>query len=429
MSAFVYRQGALHGEAVDLAAIAAAIGTPFYAYSANAIRAAYRAYAAAFAPLGAEICYALKANDNLAVVAVLAREGSGADVVSEGELRRALAAGIPARRIVFSGVGKTESEIAFALDCAVAQINVESAPELDAVARIARAKAKRAPVALRVNPDIDAGTHAKITTGTAENKFGIAFEDAPALYRRAAAMPELALKGLAVHIGSQLVDLAPYRAAFGRLAALARAILAEGLALERLDLGGGLGIRYAGEAPPTVASYARLVAECVGSLGCALTLEPGRSIVGEAGVLVGRVLYVKDGATRRFVIVDAAMNDLIRPALYDAHHDILPLREAPGAARARADIVGPVCESSDTFARARDLPPLEAGDLLAFASAGAYGAVMASTYNSRLLVPEVLIDGDRFALVRPRMTYAEMLARDRIPDWLAVDPGDDSARA
>jgi diaminopimelate decarboxylase len=417
VSEFRYASGRLHAEGVDLSRIAAEAGTPAYVYSAAALRRAYGAYRDAFAGHDATICYAMKANGNLAVLRVLATQGSGADVVSEGELRRALAAGIPASRIIFSGVGKTEAEIAYALDAGIAQLNVESEPELLAIERIAAAKGRPAPIAIRVNPDVDAGTHAKITTGTSENKFGVDFGTARALYRHAAASRALKPQGLAVHIGSQLLDLAPYRAAFTRLAALAREIKAEGLPLTRLDLGGGLGIAYGDETPPPIADYARMAREVVGDLKVGLVLEPGRSVVGAAGVLIARVVHVKHGNSRRFVVVDAAMNDLLRPALYDARHAIQPLIESQKAAEP-ADVVGPVCETSDTFERGAMLPPLAAGDLVAFGAAGAYGAVMASTYNGRPLVPEVLVDGGRFAVVRRRPSHEEMLALDSVPAWL-----------
>ncbi|HEY3909615.1 MAG TPA: diaminopimelate decarboxylase [Stellaceae bacterium] len=415
----------MHAEDVPIRQIAAAIGTPLYVYSAAAFAAAYRAFAEAFAAERALICYAVKANSNLAVLRLFAGLGAGADVVSEGELRRALFAGVPPERIVFSGVGKTEAEMTAALAAGLHQINVESVPELHRLSAVATKLGQTAPVALRVNPDVDALTHAKIATGKKENKFGIDIGEAAAAYCLAASLPGIAPLGLAVHIGSQLVDLAPYRRAFGRLAEQARALRASGLAVSRIDLGGGVGIRYRDEAPPAAADYAKLVGEIFAPLDLAVTIEPGRALAGPAGLLVAKVLYVKRGAGKRFLILDAAMNDLIRPALYDAWHDLLPVRfPAPAALLSPADVVGPVCETGDTFAIDRQLPPLEAGDLVAFTAAGAYGAVMSSTYNSRLLVPEIMVAGDRFAVIRARPSYDAMLSLDTIPDWLdAVAPG------
>jgi diaminopimelate decarboxylase len=421
---FAYRDGALYAEGVAVAAVAAAVGTPFYLYSAAAFTAQYRRFADAFAAhagaLGRPlICCAVKANSNLAVLRLFAGLGAGADVVSEGELRRALAAGVPPQRIVFSGIGKTAAELEAALAAGIHQINVESEPELRLLDRIAAARGQRARIAIRVNPDVDAHTHAKIATGKKENKFGIDLADAAAAYRLAADLPGVEPVGLAVHIGSQLTELEPYRRAFAKLAALVRDLRAEGLAVARLDLGGGLGVRYRAEQPPGPEPYAALACEIFGPLGLALACEPGRVLTGPAGLLVTSVVRVKEGATRRLVIVDAAMNDLIRPALYDAWHDIVPIRQpAPDAVFAAADVVGPVCETGDTFARDRDLPPLAAGDLAAFTVAGAYGAVMSSTYNSRLLVPEVLAAGARFDVIRARPSYEQLLALDSIPAWL-----------
>ncbi|MGH7114978.1 MAG: diaminopimelate decarboxylase [Stellaceae bacterium] len=421
---FVHRGGELHAEGVPIRQIAATIGTPFYVYSAAAFAAAYGAFAEAFAAERALICYAVKANSNLAVLRLFAGLGAGADVVSEGELRRALAAGMPPERIVFSGVGKTAEEMAAALAAGLHQINVESVPELHRLSAVAIKLGVTAPVALRVNPDVDALTHAKIATGKKENKFGIDIGEAAAAYRLAASLPGIAPLGLAVHIGSQLLDLAPYRRAFARLAQLACELRASGLAVSRVDLGGGVGIRYRDESPPAVADYAKLVGEIFAPLDLAVTLEPGRALAGPAGLLVAKVLYVKKGADKRFVILDAAMNDLIRPALYDAWHDLVTVRLPPPAAPlSPADVVGPVCETADTFAIDRQLPPLEAGELVAFTAAGAYGAVMSSTYNSRLLVPEVMVAGHRFAVIRARPSYDAMLSLDTIPDWLdAVAP-------
>jgi diaminopimelate decarboxylase len=420
---FRYRDGELYAEQVPLRQIAEAVKTPFYLYSTAAFVAQYRRFAAAFGRENPLICYAVKANSNLAVLRIFAGLGAGADVVSEGELRRALAAGIPPERIVFSGVGKTAGEMAVALSHGIHQLNVESLPELHHLAAVATKLGHTAPVALRVNPDIDAQTHAKIATGKKENKFGIDAVEAIAAYRLAAALPGVRLVGLAVHIGSQITDLDPYRAAFERLADLVRALRHDGFDIDRIDLGGGLGIRYRRERPPDLEQYARLVREVFGGLDLAIELEPGRVLAAEAGLLATRVLYVKAGSTRRFVVVDAAMNDLIRPALYDAWHDIVPVREhTPGATRTRADVVGPICETGDTFAADRDLPELAEDELVAFTAAGAYGAVMSSAYNSRLLVPEVLVDGDRYAVIRARPSYDALLALDTIPAWLGEPP-------
>jgi diaminopimelate decarboxylase len=400
---FPYKDGELHAEAVPVGRIAASVGTPFYLYSAAALTARYRALADAFAPAHPLICYAVKANANLAVLRVFARLGAGADVVSEGELRRALAAGIPPQRIIFSGVGKTRAELE-------------------------AARGATARVAIRVNPDVDALTHAKIATGKKENKFGIDLEEAGEAYALASELPGIEPVGLAMHIGSQLVDLAPFREAFARLAELVLELRGLGFAVRRLDLGGGLGIRYHAERPPEPTAYAALVRGAFGALELDLALEPGRVLVGPAGLLVARVIYVKEGVSRRFVILDAAMNDLIRPALYDAWHDIVPVRlPAPGAVLSPADVVGPVCETGDSFAQARDLPPLAEDDLVALSNAGAYGAVMSSTYNSRLLVPEVLASGSRFAVIRARPSYDAMLGLDAIPDFLS-GPLEEAAR-
>jgi diaminopimelate decarboxylase len=420
MKFFTYRDGVLCAEDAPLDALAEQVGTPFYCYSSAAIAAQYGAMAEALSGLPATICYALKANGNLAVVKTLARLGAGADVVSEGEMRVALAAGVPARKIVFAGVGKTRAEMAAALDAGILQFNVESVPELEALSEVATAKGRRAPVALRVNPDVDARTHAKISTGKSENKFGIDLGHIGEVAKRAQAMPGIALEGLAVHIGSQLTDLAPYGAAFAKLGGLYRELQAAGVPLKRLDFGGGLGIAYRGETPPELAGYAALVRDAVKGLDAELIFEPGRFLVGNAGALITRVIYVKQGVARRFVIVDAAMNDLIRPAMYDAWHEFVPVKApAAGAALAPVDIVGPICESSDTFAQQRPLPPVAAGDLLAICSSGAYGAVMSSTYNCRLPAPEVMVHGAAHAVVRARPSYDDLIAGSRLPDWLA----------
>jgi diaminopimelate decarboxylase len=417
---FVYRGDELHAEEIAVSRIANAVGTPFYLYSAAAFADQYRRFAEAFSVERPLICYAVKANSNLAVLRLFAGLGAGADVVSEGELHRALAAGMLPQRILFSGIGKTSGELEAAIDAEICQINVETVPELRRLSELASARGRIVPVAIRVNPDVDAGTHAKISTGMKESKFGIDIGEAIAAYSLAAKLPGIDPVGLAVHIGSQLVDLEPYRRAFTRVAGLVRELRAMGLAVARVDLGGGLGIRYRNEDPPEPSSYARLAREIFGSAGLAMALEPGRALAGPAGLLVARVIYVKEGAAKRFVIVDGAMNDLLRPALYDAWHDIVPVRRpAVDALLAPADVVGPVCETGDTFAVDRDLPPLAEGDLVAFTAAGAYGAVMSSTYNSRLLVPEVLVAGDRFDVIRARPSYDDMLSLDTIPTWLS----------
>jgi diaminopimelate decarboxylase len=423
---FDYRNGILHAEDVALAAIAEAVGTPVYVYSTATLERHYRVFAAAFAGLDATICFAVKANSNLAVIATLARLGAGADVVSGGELKAALKAGVPPAKIVFSGVGKSEDELAQALASGIMQINVESVPELEALDRLARSLGVRAPVALRINPDVDALTHEKISTGRGETKFGIEWTAAHGVYSAASAMAGIQVVGVAVHIGSQLTDLQPFREAFQRLRDLVVMLRRDGFSITTLDLGGGLGIPYGTEDVPLPGpeTYAQVVRRTVGGLGCRLILEPGRLIVGNAGVLVSRVLYVKEGATRTFVIVDAAMNDLLRPALYGAHHAIVPVvAPAPGAELVDVDVVGPVCETGDLFASDRALPPLHAGDLVAFRSAGAYGAAMASTYNLRPLVPEVLVHGDAFAVVRERIAIDELLARQHLPSWLGASAG------
>jgi diaminopimelate decarboxylase len=419
MSHFSYVDGTLHAERVPLDRLAEIVDTPFYCYSTAALTDRFDAFLRAFDGARANLCYSLKANSNQAVIATFARLGAGADVVSEGELRRALAAGMPAERIFFAGVGKSERELAAGLEAQIQQFNVESLPELELLDRIARAKDRRARVALRVNPDVDARTHKKIATGKAENKFGVDLGHVRESYARAGQMRGIEPVGLAVHIGSQILDLAPYRSAFTRIAELVAELRADGHRIESLDLGGGLGIAYRDEHAPAIADYARVVQETVGNLGCRLFFEPGRWMVGHAGILVTRVLYIKHGVERSFVIVDAAMNDLIRPTLYDAFHAILPVAEpASDAAVSRFDIVGPVCETGDFFARDRPLPPVKPGDLLAIASAGAYGAVMSSTYNTRPLAPEVMVRGENHAIVRARPSYHDMIALDRLPDWM-----------
>jgi diaminopimelate decarboxylase len=421
MDHFLYRDGELFAEDVPLADIAACVGTPFYCYSAATLTRHFHLFDDALAWGPHLVCYAMKSNSNLAVVKLLGDLGAGVDVVSEGEYRKARAAGIPPERIVFSGVGKTRVEMRTALEGGVRQINVESEPELAALDEVARSLDSVAPITLRVNPDVDAATHAKIATGRKEDKFGVPIGRAREIYATAGAMAGIRVVGIDVHIGSQLTTLAPFEAAYRKIADLARSLRADGHAIDRLDLGGGLGIPYArtNAAPPLPSEYGEMIRAAVGDLGCEIEIEPGRLISGNAGVLVARVVYVKPGEGRDFLIVDAGMNDLVRPAMYDAHHDIVPVAEPPAAAsKAPFDVVGPVCETGDTFTRGRDLPPLAAGDLVAFRSAGAYGAVMASEYNTRPLVPEVLVRGDHFAVIRRRPTFDEMIARDTIPTWL-----------
>jgi diaminopimelate decarboxylase len=423
ISEFRHHGGVMQCEGVSLAALAQDVGTPFYCYSSAMMVRQYEAFVAAFAEQDVRICYAVKANSNQAVLTTFARLGAGADVVSEGELRRALAVGIPPDRIVFSGVAKTEAELGFALDIGIGQINVESEGELELLSALAAARGVRVPIAIRVNPDVDAKTHPKITTGKAENKFGIAIDQAPSVYARAAALPGVEPVSVAVHIGSQLIDLAPYEAAFGRVASLVRALREQGVAIRHLDLGGGIGVPYRNETCPDLAEYAAIVRRTVGSLGCALTFEPGRYLVAEAGVLVSRVIVVKRGVMRRLIVQDAAMNDLLRPTLYEAYHPIMTVRQPEPTAAVEegvADIVGPVCESGDYLAVARPLPEMASGDLLAVMFAGAYGAVMSSTYNTRRLVPEVLVDGTRWAVIRQRQSYDELIGLDQVPDWLGA---------
>lgn len=421
MDHFTYRDGALFAEDVPVDAIARAVGTPVYVYSSATLLRHLGLFTAALSGLPHMVCFSMKSLGNLAVLKLLGDAGAGVDVVSGGEYRKARAAGVPGARIVFSGVGKMADEMRLALSGGIRQFNVESEPEMERLNDVALALGIPAPITVRVNPDVDAKTHAKIATGKSENKFGIPIARARAVYARAAALPGLRVVGIDVHIGSQLTDLAPFRAAYAKLAELVPVLRADGHAITRLDLGGGLGIPYtaSNDAPPLPMDYGAMIKAAVGHLGCEVQIEPGRLIAGNAGILVAQVIYVKQGEGRDFVILDAAMNDLVRPAMYDAHHDIVPLREpAPGAAIAPFDVVGPVCESGDTFARARSLPPLVAGDLVAFRSAGAYGAVMASEYNARPLVPEVLVRGDQFAVIRRRPTFDEMISRDTIPAWL-----------
>jgi len=418
---FDYRDGVLHAEDVAIPEIAAQVGTPFYCYSTATLTRHFRVFSQAFAGLDALVCYAMKANSNQAVLKTLAKLGAGADVVSEGELRRALAAGIPAGKILFSGVGKTAQEMDFALHAGILCFNVESEPELELLSARATALGKTAPVSLRINPDVDAKTHRKISTGKAENKFGILWQRAREVYARAAQLPGLKVKGIDTHIGSQITELQPFDDAFGLLVELIGTLRADGHDISHVDLGGGLGIpyRFDNDPPPLPDAYAAIVRKHVTALGIKVMFEPGRLIVGNAGILVSQVIFVKEGDAKNFLIVDAAMNDLIRPTLYDAFHDIRPVvQPAVNAPRMKVDVVGQVCETGDFLGLDRDLPQFKAGDLIAVGTAGAYGAVQAGTYNTRLLVPEVLVDGDRFAVVRKRQTYEDLIGLDSIPEWL-----------
>jgi diaminopimelate decarboxylase len=422
MHYFAYRDGVMHAEDVDLTRLAREVGTPFYCYSSATIERHYAVFSEAFAGLPSMVCYALKANSNQGVLTTLARLGAGMDVVSEGELRRARAAGVPGDRIIFSGVGKTKAEMALGLDEDILCFNVESEPELEALSQVATSSGRIARIAIRVNPDVDARTHAKISTGKSENKFGIPLSRAREVYARAKVLPGILVTGVDMHIGSQIIDLAPFNEAFALLPDLVAALRADGHVIDHVDLGGGLGIPYLSDnqPPPHPDAYAEIIRRRTKGLDCKLFLEPGRLIVGNAGILVTSVIYVKKGAGKTFVIVDAAMNDLIRPTLYDAHHEIQSVVEPRrDAARLRADVVGPVCESGDYLAQDRDIAEVAAGDLLAVMTAGAYGAVQAGTYNSRLLVPEVLVKGAQYALVRPRPSYDDLIALDKIPPWLA----------
>lgn len=415
MDHFTYKQGELYAENVAISRIAAEVGTPFYCYSAATLRRHAQVFAAALTPLKPLICFAVKANSNLAVLKLLGAEGLGADVVSEGEARRALAAGIAAHNIVFSGVGKTAEEMRFALEAGIFQFNVESDRELLQLNDIAVAMKKKAAIALRVNPDVDAATHAKISTGKKENKFGIDINVAPAMYALAQSLPGITVQGVSVHIGSQLTSLEPFRAAYLRVRTLVETLRASGIPIHTIDLGGGLGVPYASEAPPLPDAYGVMVQEVFAGFEGRYIFEPGRLIAGNAGVLVSKVLYLKRAA-KTYAILDAGMNDLMRPALYDAVHGLMPVRES--SATLTADVVGPVCESSDLFMKDTAIPAVHEGDLVAFRTAGAYGASMANSYNSRLLVPEVLVEDDKYAVIRPRPDYDAMLQQDAIPTWL-----------
>jgi diaminopimelate decarboxylase len=421
MDHFLYRNGILHAENVAIPDIAASVGTPFYVYSTATLTRHYNLFTEALSPLPHMVCFAIKSLSNIAVLKVLGDLGAGMDVVSGGEYLRAKAAGVPGERIVFSGVGKTRAEMRLALTGGIRQFNVESEPEMRALSEVAVSLGLTAPITIRVNPDVDAKTHEKIATGKKENKFGIPIARASEVYAEAASLPGLKIIGIDVHIGSQLTELEPFEQAYLKVADLTRQLRSEGHTISRLDLGGGLGIPYerSNTAPPLPTDYGALIKRTVGDLGCEIEIEPGRLISGNAGLLVSSVIYVKNGEGRDFLILDAAMNDLVRPSMYGAHHDIVPVTEPPVASPTQEfDVVGPVCETGDTFAKARDLPVLAAGDLVAFRSAGAYGAVMASEYNTRPLIPEVLVQGDHFAVIRARPTFDEILNRDTIPEWL-----------
>ncbi len=438
MDHFSYKNGVLYAEGVAIPEIVKQVETPFYCYSTATLQRHYNVFMDSFKESGVKVnlCFAVKANSNLAVIKTLVKLGAGGDAVSEGEIRRCLAAGIPGNKIVFSGIGKTREELKFALENDIMQINIESEPELYALNEIAISIGAKARVAFRVNPDVDAGSHDKISTGRKHDKFGIEWERVRGIYKIANAMPGIKVQGVAVHIGSQLTNLEPFKKSFAKVKELVIQLRADGINITHLDLGGGLGIPYKNGEIPTPFEYANIVLEEVKDLGCELTFEPGRLICGNAGILVSKVIYIKESSVRKFLIIDAAMNDLVRPALYDAYHEIVAVREKglreKGAREENPssltpllpcsletyDIVGPICETGDIFAKQRKLPVFEAGDLLAVRSAGAYGAVMSSEYNSRLLIPEVMVNGDEMAIVRPRETYEQMLGRDKIPGWL-----------
>jgi diaminopimelate decarboxylase len=421
MDHFIYKHGELHAEDVSVAEIAASVGTPFYVYSEATLARHFQVFDEALDGMDHLICYAVKANSNVAVLKILGDLGAGMDVVSVGEYLRAKAAGVPGERIVFSGIGKTRNEMRLVLQGGIRQFNVESEPELSVLNAVAMELGVKAPIALRVNPDVDAKTHAKIATGKSENKFGIPIAAARRVYAEAASMDGIDVVGVDVHIGSQLTDLAPFRTAFMKVRELTESLCEDGHNIRRLDLGGGLGIPYvhSNEAPPLPMDYGQVIRETVGDMGLEIEIEPGRLVAGNAGIMVTSVIYNKAGEGRDFLIVDAAMNDLIRPAMYDAHHDIIPVIEPKvGVETHSMDIVGPVCETGDTFAKAREMPPVADGALVAFRSAGAYGAVMSSEYNTRPLIPEVLVKGDQFAVIRARPSFDEMINRDKVPTWL-----------
>lgn len=421
MDHFIYKDGQLHAEDVAISEIAAEVGTPFYVYSTATLERHFKLFDEALDGVDHLVCYAMKAASNQAILQTLAKLGAGMDVVSGGEYARAKAAGVPGERIVFSGVGKTRDEMRTALTGGIRQFNVESEPEMVVLSDVALELGLKAPITIRVNPDVDAKTHAKIATGKSENKFGIPISRAREVYALAASLAGLEIVGIDVHIGSQLTQLEPFEVAYQKVAELTKALREDGHNIKRLDLGGGLGIPYtqSNEAPPLPTDYGAMVKRVLGELGCEIEIEPGRLIAGNSGLLVSSVIYVKEGEDRKFLILDAAMNDLIRPAMYDAHHDIVPVVEAQAASEKQPyDVVGPVCESGDTFAKGRELVEQSAGDMVAFRSAGAYGAVMSSEYNTRPLIPEVLVNGDRFAVIRPRPSFDEMINRDIIPSWL-----------
>ncbi len=422
MNHFDYIDGILHAESVPLPEIARVVGTPFYCYSTATLERHYKVFSGAFSDIDALVCYAMKANSNQAILATLARMGSGADVVSGGELQRALAAGIAPQKIMFSGVGKKDDELDAALNAGILCFNIESVPELHALSARAVALAKTAKVSFRINPDVDAKTHAKISTGKKEDKFGIAWDKAESIYALAASLPGIEVSGIDMHIGSQIVELEPFDQAFSRLEGLVRRLRAEGHTISHVDVGGGLGIPYRSDnaPPPGPEAYAAIVSKHVRALGCQVIFEPGRLLVGNAGILVGEVIFRKEAETKTFLIADTAMNDLIRPTLYEAWHDIRPVREATAETKwSNCDLVGPVCESGDYIAKDRNLPFMERGDLFAVYTAGAYGAVQAGTYNTRALVPEVMVNGDKFHIIRPRFSVEQIIAMDSVPDWLA----------
>ena len=421
MDHFLYKNGVLHAEDVAIPDIVASVGAPFYVYSTATLTRHFQLFDDALAGMDHLVCYAMKAASNQAILQTLAKLGAGMDVVSGGEYARARAAGVPGERIVFSGVGKTRDEMRLAMTGGIRQFNVESEPEMTVLSAVATELGVKAPITIRVNPDVDAKTHAKIATGKSENKFGIPISRAREVYAQAAALPGIDVIGIDVHIGSQLSQLEPFELAYQKVAELTETLRADGHDIRRLDLGGGLGIPYtrSNEAPPLPTDYGAMVKRVLGHLNCEIEIEPGRLIAGNAGILVSQVIYVKEGEDRKFLILDAAMNDLIRPAMYDAHHDIEPVIEPQaGAERATYDVVGPVCESGDTFAKGREMAQMNAGDLVAFRSAGAYGAVMSSEYNTRPLIPEVMVNGSKFAVIRSRPSFDEIINRDTIPEWL-----------
>ncbi|ERL98695.1 diaminopimelate decarboxylase [Rhodobacteraceae bacterium HIMB11] len=421
MDHFLYKNGVLHAEDVAIPDIVASVGAPFYVYSTATLTRHFKLFDDALVGMDHLVCYAMKAASNQAILQTLAKLGAGMDVVSGGEYARARAAGVPGERIVFSGVGKTRDEMRLALTGGIRQFNVESEPEMVVLSAVATDLGVKAPITIRVNPDVDAKTHAKIATGKSENKFGIPISRAREVYAQAAALPGIDVIGIDVHIGSQLTQLEPFELAYQKVAELTETLRADGHNIRRLDLGGGLGIPYtrSNEAPPLPTDYGAMVKRVLGHLNCEIEIEPGRLIAGNAGILVSQVIYVKEGEDRKFLILDAAMNDLIRPAMYEAHHDIEPVIEPQaGAERATYDVVGPVCESGDTFAKGREMAQMNAGDLVAFRSAGAYGAVMSSEYNTRPLIPEVMVNGSEFAVIRSRPSFDEIINRDTIPEWL-----------